>query len=57
MKSAPRNSNKGTWSDDEYAHPGMQAVYLRLKSFQRFTESWALFERAGASSPPATVAS
>jgi len=37
---------KGTWSDAEYAHPGLQHVYLRLKSFQRFTESWALFERA-----------
>ena len=36
----------GTWSDEEYAHPGLQSVYLRLKSFQRFTESWALFERA-----------
>ena len=36
----------GTWSDDEYAHPGLQAIYLRLKSFQRFTESWALYERA-----------
>lgn len=31
---------RGTWSDEEYAHPGLQAVYLRLKSFQRFTESW-----------------
>ena len=39
---------KGTWSDDEYAHPGLQAIYLRLKSFQRFTESWALFERCAA---------
>ena len=39
---------KGTWSDSEYAHPGLQAVYLRLKSFQRFTESWALYERAAA---------
>eukprot|EP00900_Chrysochromulina_parva_P024422 jgi/Chrpa1/6613/Chrysochromulina_OHIO_Genome00003637-RA len=37
---------KGTWSDDEYAHPGLQAIYLRLKSLQRFTESWALYERA-----------
>lgn len=36
----------GTWSDEEYAHPGLQSVYLRLKSFQRFTESWALYERA-----------
>ncbi len=35
----------GTWSDAEYAHPGLQHIYLRLKSFQRFTESWALFER------------
>ena len=35
----------GTWSDEEYAHPGLQAIYLRLKSFQRFTESWALYER------------
>ena len=26
----------------------LQALYLRLKSFQRFTESWAIFERAGA---------
>uniref|UniRef100_A0A7S4FAZ1 Uncharacterized protein n=1 Tax=Chrysotila carterae TaxID=13221 RepID=A0A7S4FAZ1_CHRCT len=40
---------KGTWSDDEYAHPGLQSVYLRLKSFQRFTESWALLERAAES--------
>jgi len=37
---------KGTWSDAEYAHPGLQHEYLRLKSFQRFTESWALLERA-----------
>ena len=28
-------------------HP-LQVLYLRLKSFQRFTESWAIFERAGA---------
>ena len=35
----------GTWSDTEYAHPGLQFIYLKLKSFQRFTESWALFER------------
>lgn len=36
----------GTWSNDEYAHPGFQCEYLRLKSFQRITESWSLFERA-----------
>ena len=79
----------GTWSDEEYAHVGLQArkplravfvshahrsvprrrrgsrrskktvlfvrarrppqrQYLRLKSFQRFTETWALLERAAA---------
>jgi len=48
MKSAPKSAGMGTWSDEEYAHPGLQALYLRLKSFQRFTESWALFERAAA---------
>mmetsp|Transcript_3770 Transcript_3770/g.8150 ORF Transcript_3770/g.8150 Transcript_3770/m.8150 type:complete len:460 (-) Transcript_3770:209-1588(-) len=36
---------QGTWSNDEYAHAGLQSIYLRLKSFQRFTESFALFER------------
>lgn len=36
----------GTWSNDEYAHPGFQCEYLKYKSFQRFTESWALYERA-----------
>lgn len=40
------HGSKGTWSDAEYAHPGLQYVYLKLKSFQRFTESFALFERA-----------
>ena len=37
---------KVTWSQDEYAHPGMQLMYLSLKSWQRFTETWALLERA-----------
>ena len=37
---------KVTWSQDEYAHPGMQLMYLTLKSWQRFTETWALLERA-----------
>jgi hypothetical protein len=40
------NGALGTWSNDEYAHPGFQCEYLHFKSFQRFTESWALFERA-----------
>jgi len=37
-----------TWSQEEYSHPGFQRVYLRLKSFQRFTETWAILERAQA---------
>jgi hypothetical protein len=37
---------KVTWSQDEYAHPGMQLVYLSLKSWQRFTETWAMLERS-----------
>lgn len=37
---------KVTWSQDEYAHPGMQLMYLKLKSFQRFTETWAMLERS-----------
>jgi len=36
----------GTWSNAEYGHPGLQGIYLRLKSMQRFTEAWALCERA-----------
>ena len=48
LRSAPKGAGLGTWSDEEYAHPGLQALYLRLKSFQRFTESWALYERAAA---------
>jgi hypothetical protein len=37
---------KVTWSQEEYAHAGMQLMYLTLKSWQRFTETWALMERA-----------
>jgi hypothetical protein len=29
-------------------HPGLQHMYLRYKSFQRFTETYALLERAEA---------
>ena len=35
-----------TWSFDEYGHPGLQLYYLKLKSWQRFTETYALLERA-----------
>ena len=35
----------GTWSDKEYSLPGFQWMYLRMKSWQRFTETWACLER------------
>jgi cap1 methyltransferase len=35
-----------TWSQDNYAHLGLQAEYMRLKSIQRFTEGTAAMERA-----------
>lgn len=35
-----------TWSNDEYAHVGLRAQYLRLKSLQRYTETYNLLERA-----------
>ena len=37
-----------TWSQEEYGHPGLQRMYLLLKSFQRFTETYATLERAEA---------
>lgn len=43
----PTLRTKGvTWSTEEYGHPGLQRMYLRMKSFQRFTETWATLERA-----------
>eukprot|EP01052_Picozoa_sp_SAG31_P012906 SAG31_NODE_764_length_12262_cov_26.578887_12_plen_119_part_00 len=39
------NVGCGTWSDAEYGLAGFQWMYLRLKSFQRFTETWALLDR------------
>jgi len=45
----PTLRTKGvTWSTEEYGHPGLQRMYLRMKSIQRFTEIWALLERADA---------
>jgi hypothetical protein len=35
-----------TWSQEEYGQPGLQREYLIYKSLQRYTETWALFERA-----------
>ena len=43
-----RGSEIGTWSDREYGLPGFQWMYLRLKSYQRFTETWAVLERCAA---------
>ena len=37
-----------TWSTEEYSHPGLQRMYLRMKSIQRFTEVWCLLERCDA---------
>jgi len=42
----PTLRTKGvTWSTEEYSHPGLQRMYLRMKSIQRFTEVWCLLER------------
>ena len=43
-----RRRDVGTWSDREYGLPGFQWMYLRLKSYQRFGETWALLERCHA---------
>ena len=43
----PTLRTKGvTWSTEEYSHPGLQRMYLRMKSIQRFTEVWAMLERS-----------
>ena len=34
-----------TWSHQEYSHLGLQAVYLRTKCYQRFTETYNLMDR------------
>lgn len=34
-----------TWSQEEYRHLGLQREYVRFKSVQRFTETWACLER------------
>lgn len=40
-------ANGVTWTHEEYGHPGLQLMYLKMKSWQRFTETWALLERSG----------
>ena len=45
----PTLRTKGvTWSTEEYSHPGLARMYLRMKSIQRFTEIWCLLERSEA---------
>lgn len=45
----PTLRTKGvTWSTEEYSHPGLARMYLRMKSIQRFTEIWCLLERSAA---------
>lgn len=45
----PTLRTKGvTWSTEEYSHPGLQRMYLRMKSIQRFTEIWSMLERSEA---------
>jgi len=34
-----RGDAKITWSFEEYGHPGLQLYYLKLKAWQRFTET------------------
>lgn len=36
----------GTWSISEYKHLGMLHLYMKIKSFQRFTENWTMIEKA-----------
>lgn len=43
-----KKSEDVTWSQQEYAHAGLQREYVRFKSVQRFTETWAALERAHA---------
>ncbi|KAH8097158.1 hypothetical protein JL720_37 [Aureococcus anophagefferens] len=42
-----RGSEIGTWSDREYGLPGFQWMYLRLKSYQRFTETQRVVSLGG----------
>ena len=41
----------GTWSISEYKHLGMLYLYIKIKSFQRFTENWSMIEKANQLNP------
>ena len=45
LKKSRTSGKPGTWSNEEYGFIGFQWMYLRYKSYQRFTETWALLER------------
>jgi len=42
----PSNYVDGTWSALEYANPSFQAVYMRYKCLQRYTEVYNMMHRA-----------
>jgi len=42
----PSNYVDGTWSSLEYANPSFQAVYMRYKCLQRYTEVYNMMHRA-----------
>ena len=44
-KKLEKDEIPGTWTNDEYGDSGLQWMYIRHKSYQRFTETWALLER------------
>ena len=36
MKSSKKSEGKGTWSDEEYAHPGLQASHAASTACFRY---------------------
>ena len=45
VNKANLEKNGVTWSHQEYAHLGLQKVYLQTKCYQRFTETYNLMDR------------
>lgn len=41
----------GTWSIEEYKHLGLMYFYIKIKSFQRFTENWSILEKGNKLQP------
>ena len=44
-KKLEKDEIPGTWTNEEYGYSGLQWMYIRYKSYQRFTETWSLLER------------